>query len=237
MSDWSYIHGTIVVEPLGRTQHEKTYILNTVLDHLPRVTGSEGDMNVYVIPKKGHDFSQNCDEFGMCTNNLTDWYGNKSQKRGWLKTQADYILVVDGALRDRTFEETKREFSKWLCRLAKRVIVNHLCVELENACRIMLFKDDITTNDVFYNMWESPSWTVVPKIEIGNEPEPRVNWCEYLMWEEGIDSNLPMLLKYKYYDDKANDAAVYRRKPGKSQSEINVRNGRRKLQGGKGRNG
>ena len=49
MSSWTYVHGTIVVSPLGRTQHEKRYILETVLDHLPVVTGSERDMEVYVI--------------------------------------------------------------------------------------------------------------------------------------------------------------------------------------------
>lgn len=53
MSSWTYVHGTIVVSPLGRTQHEKRYILETVLDHLPVVTGSERDMEVYVIQKEG----------------------------------------------------------------------------------------------------------------------------------------------------------------------------------------
>lgn len=47
MSYWTYINGTITVSPMGRTQPEKRYILETVLNHLPRVTGSEGDMNVY----------------------------------------------------------------------------------------------------------------------------------------------------------------------------------------------
>lgn len=62
MSWWSYIHGTIEVFPMGRTQAEKRYILDTVLDHLPRVTGSEGDMDVYVIQKNGYNSSSSCDE-------------------------------------------------------------------------------------------------------------------------------------------------------------------------------
>lgn len=52
MSSWTYVHGTIVASPPGRTQHEKRYILETVLDHLPVVTGSERDMEVYVIQKE-----------------------------------------------------------------------------------------------------------------------------------------------------------------------------------------
>ena len=51
MSSWTYINGTVTVHPMGRTQPEKRYILETVLNHLPRVTGSEGDMDVYIIQK------------------------------------------------------------------------------------------------------------------------------------------------------------------------------------------
>lgn len=63
MSSWTYVNGTIVVSPLGRTQHEKRYILETVLEHLPVVTGSEIDMEVYVIQKRGHNHTRYSDEF------------------------------------------------------------------------------------------------------------------------------------------------------------------------------
>ena len=69
MSYWTYINGTITVRPMGRTQPEKRYILETVLNHLPRVTGSEGDMNTYIIQKNGYNSSCSCDEFGEVTNN------------------------------------------------------------------------------------------------------------------------------------------------------------------------
>ena len=55
MSSWTYINGVITVFPLGRTQAEKRYILDTVLDHLPKVTGSERDMNTYLIQKSGYN--------------------------------------------------------------------------------------------------------------------------------------------------------------------------------------
>lgn len=64
MSSWTYIQGTITVSPIGRTQAEKRYILDTVLAHLPIVSGSEKDMDVYVIQKNGHNSSCSCDEFG-----------------------------------------------------------------------------------------------------------------------------------------------------------------------------
>ena len=103
MSNWSYINGVITVEPLGRTQPEKRYILDTVLDHLPRVSGSEGDMDVYVNQKKGYNSSCSADEFGYVTNNLVDSYGDKTRKGGWLRTQDTYLVVVNASLRDMEF--------------------------------------------------------------------------------------------------------------------------------------
>ena len=199
MSQWSYVRGTITVEPMGRTQPEKRYILDTVLDHLPRVTGSEGDMDVYVIQKAGHNSSSSCDEFGDNTNNLVTMYGTKSP-RGWLNTQTQYILAVDGSLRDRTFAETKKEFLKWLCRLAKRVCVQEVLVTVESYDGEMLIRDD----EKFRKMEEWPTWS-----KMNNYGEPA--WCEYLMWDRARDSDYPMMLAYKYFSDPENDAEVQRR--------------------------
>ena len=77
MSWWTHVMGTIEVDVRGRTQAEIRYILETVLDHLPRVTGSEGDMNVYITQEAGCNRSSSLDEFGLATNNLRDMYGNK----------------------------------------------------------------------------------------------------------------------------------------------------------------
>lgn len=82
MSRWTYVHGTITVRPMGRTQAEKRYILETVLDHLPVVTGSEGDMDVYIVQPKGYESSSSCDEFGNSTNNLFDRYNQKAEEMG-----------------------------------------------------------------------------------------------------------------------------------------------------------
>lgn len=167
MSSWTYVHGTIVVSPLGRTQHEKRYILETVLDHLPVVTGSERDMEVYVIQKRGYNSSSSSDEFFEGTNNLRDSRGRRSYKRGWLHTQDEYILVVDDALRDREFEETFKEFVKWICRLSKRIIVDDVNVKIKG-----FEKEYVIDNpDPFYNM-----------SDFNND-----NWCDYLMWKYDRD--------------------------------------------------
>ena len=72
MSWWTHIKGVIEVNVPGRTQAEIQYVLETVLDHLPRVTGSEGDMNVYIAREAGYNNSCSCDEFGQKTDNLKD---------------------------------------------------------------------------------------------------------------------------------------------------------------------
>ena len=51
MSFWSCVKGISEGYPMGRTQAEMRYILETVLSHLPPVSGSEGNMKVHVVQK------------------------------------------------------------------------------------------------------------------------------------------------------------------------------------------
>lgn len=199
MSWWTYLHGTVTVRPMGRTQAEKRYILDTVLEHLPLVTGSERDMDVYVIQKNGESSSCSCDEFGESTNNLVDRYGNKSRRSGWLRTQDEYILVVNGSFRDRMFEQTFKEFQKWLCRLSKRVSVKDVLVEVKGYEEKVIIRN---TNNVYCKMFESPTWC-------NDDGEP--NWCEFMMWDRAKNSDYPMMLAYKYFANEENDQEVERR--------------------------
>ena len=202
MSYWTYVHGTVTVQPLGRTQAEKRYILDTVLSHLPKITGSEKDMNVYVIQKNGYNSSSSHDEFGQWSN-----LGNGKYEHSF-ETQDEYILVVDGSLRDRVFEETYREFMKWLCRLAKRVMVEDVLVEVKGYDKSTVIRNTEIQRKkyswckVFDGMFEDPSWC-------NKDGEP--NWCEYLLWDRAKNSDYPMLLGYKYFADEENDKEVERR--------------------------
>lgn len=208
MSFWTYVHGTVTVHPMGRTQAEKRYILDTVLEHLPLVTGSEGCMDVYVIQKNGHNSSSSCDEFGQVTNNLVDIYGDKDRNGGWLRIQDEYILVVDGSLRDRMFDQTFREFMKWICRLGKRINIEDVLVEIKEYGKSTIIKNrnvqcsKHSYKKVFDGLFESPSWC-----NEDNEP----NWCEFMMWDRAKNSSYPMALQYKYYNDEENDKEVERR--------------------------
>lgn len=208
MSYWTYITGTITVSPIGRTQAQKRYILDTVLAHLPIVSGSERDMNVYVIQKNGHNSSSSCDEFGERTNNLTNRYGNRTRNRGMLRTQDEYILVVDAALRDREFNQTYREFIKWLVRLGKRVMIENILIKISGYDKFTIIKDYCVKNEkyswqnVFNNLFENPSWM---------NDDGEVNWCEYMLYPRAKDSDYPMMLAYKYFNDKENDKEVEKR--------------------------
>lgn len=205
MSYWTEVNGTITVAPMGRTQSEKRYILETVLDHLPRVTGSEGDMDVYVIQKNGFDCSSSHTEFG-------EWGGYKNWKTLSTEMQSEYILVVNAALRDREFEQTYREFMKWLVRLCKRVGCEDVLVEVKGYDKSTIIKNrniqrkKYSFKSVFDDLFEEPSWY---NRKNGEHKEP--NWCEYLMYDRAKDSSFPMMLAYKYFADPENDAEVERR--------------------------
>lgn len=191
MSLWTYIRGTITVTPMGRSQAEKRYILDTVLAHLPKVTGLEENMNIYVIQKSGFNESCSHDEFGQYSELGDGWH--------LFKAQTKYIIVVDADLRNRFFERTMKEFSNWLCRLSKRVDVNDVLVEVsDDIGQSYIFRNQ---NDVFGEMFEWPSWC----------DKGESNWCEFMMWNRAKDSDYPMMLAYKYFDDPENDAEVERR--------------------------
>lgn len=198
MSAWTYITGAITVYPFGRTQPEKRYILDTVLEHLPRVSGSEEDMYVHVIQNAGYTESCSHNEFGEWTNNRR-WDDRR-------RMQSYYTIVLQGSLRDCYFEDTLKELNKWLNRLAKRVDVNDILVKLTGRSEVDHMEKSLIISDPkpYLEMGEWPSWL---DKKSGGEP----NWCEYLIWDRAKDSDYPAVLAYKYFNDPENDAEVERR--------------------------
>nr|DAD73797.1 MAG TPA: hypothetical protein [Siphoviridae sp. ctMsr1] len=138
MSSWTYVQGLIELDVPGRTQAEKNYILQTVIDHLPKVTGSEKSMNIYTIQTAGHDSWQNFDEF---YNRVEDF-----------RTQSRYFLVLDGNLRDRHYKDTFKELNKFLNRLGKRLMVDSVYVRLYNYEHSHIFTNK---NDCYGKMFEN----------------------------------------------------------------------------------
>lgn len=171
MSWWTYVDGLITVMPVGFTQSEKRYILETVLAHLPKVTGSEEDMTVHIVQKAGYTGSANFNEFF------------ETIYRGGVETQDYYYLVLDGLFRDRTYEQTFRELNRFLNRLAKRVYVDDILIRLTGYG-----KETIISNASGYqDMYETGS----------DEGEPA--WWEYLCWDRDKSGGYyPEKLTHKY---------------------------------------
>lgn len=199
MSFWTYISGMIEVDVPGRTQAEIDYILTTILDHLPRVSGSEGDMEIHVNRREGHNCSSSSDEYDDPTNNLTNLHGVKDQKKGWLRKQSLYVLTVSGSLRDCTFDPTLKSFMNWLCRLSKRLDVESVLVRIWEGDRKIVINEYDYANK-YEAMYESPSWS-------SDNPDRIPCWWEHLMWRSFKDYNLPLSLLVKYYCDPEADEA------------------------------
>lgn len=204
MSYWTYINGTITVSPMGRTQAEKRYILDTVLNHLPNVTGSECDMHIEVIEEKGFSSSSSHDEYGQMTDNLIDRYGQRN-RNGWLEVNDNYIIVVYGSFRDRMFDQTYKEFQNWLCRLSKRVQTMNVLVNIKGWKKSATINES-GYNNPYYRMFEYPSWC--SDIKDNKLNIESINWCEHLMWHRAPNSSFPDLLEYKYFNDEENDKKV-----------------------------
>ena len=129
MSWWTYVNGLIMVEPAGCTQPEKRYVLETVLAHLPKVTGSEEDMKIHIVQKEGYSGSANFNEFF------------ETVYREDFKTQDYYYLM---------YEQTFRELNKFLNRLAKRVYVDDILIRLTGWDKEIV----ISNSDPYQDMYE-----------------------------------------------------------------------------------
>ena len=173
MSWWTYVNGLIMVEPAGCTQPEKRYVLETVLAHLPKVTGSEEDMKIHIVQKEGYSGSANFNEFF------------ETVYREDFKTQDCYYLILEGQFRDRMYEQTFRELNKFLNRLAKRVYVDDILIRLTGWDKEIV----ISNSDPYQDMYEYSADS--------NKDEPA--WWEYLLWDRDTSGgSYPEKLTHKY---------------------------------------
>lgn len=102
------------------------YRVQTVVNHLPRVYGSEQDMHVLIqrMPGPGSMFSSH-DDMGRASNlhEYGEMFGAESQ----------YILTLSGHLRDTTFDETFKNMVNFLTRLATRLCIEDMSVNISDG--------------------------------------------------------------------------------------------------------
>lgn len=202
MSSWTHIDGIINVSAFGRTSYESRYILDTVLDHLPAVWGSEGNMKVYVVTPDYYRMSSSHDEFG------NPYWKMENHEGNCMEINNDYILVVRGDLRDTEYFTTYRNFQKWLCRLSKRIFVDAVLVNIRGDW----WPHHHTTLQYGVNNEYNPySYMYEYSIDCMENDNWEPNWAEYLLWDRGVNTDMPMMLAYKYYEDEENNLECERR--------------------------
>lgn len=179
---WSFVRGIVEVDPLGRTPAETRYVLETVLNHLPIIPGSERNCQIHIMPSHSFLMYGCCDEFGV------DLMLNRERKEDYIKARNIYMLVLEGDLRHTDFQKTYRRVVKWLCRLAKRVHILDVLLKVEDTSRQ---KIRIITNQNEY--WGS-------LYENGGPTDEDMNWCQYLLPVSKLNE-MPALLAYKYYGE------------------------------------
>lgn len=119
MSIWSHVHGVIEVDTCGRTSAEAMYFAQTVVDHLPRIDGSEGPVEYYLNLVNGHNCSGNTDENFVRSNlGKITWSGYRS-----FEYQSCVLITMQGDLRDCMFSDALKMTTKALNRLSKHLIV------------------------------------------------------------------------------------------------------------------
>lgn len=135
MSYWTGVFGTICVSVPGLTQPHKDFIIQTVMDHLPAVTGDEGDMTVNISKIDGYDDVIPHDVDG---------------RRRRVKMQSGYLISISASLRGRFFDRTLKEFTEWLCRLSKRLMVVDILVVVRGVDENARFVPDWERDDMPY---------------------------------------------------------------------------------------
>ena len=68
MSYWTHVSGMIRVETRSRSTPETMYRVQTVLNHLPKISGSEGPVLFYPVLPAGNNVVSSDDEFERRTN-------------------------------------------------------------------------------------------------------------------------------------------------------------------------
>lgn len=119
MSHWTHIVGVMHVETYKEKDDIKSYVEEKLKD-APKITGSEGDADVFVNPQSGHSMWTSCD-CGRCDYRdsiVSDDDGFECDApEGFRCPSGEYqsrvIITVCGDLRDRLKEETEKEWDKF----------------------------------------------------------------------------------------------------------------------------
>lgn len=126
MSRWVYVAGIVKAETYAKTSAEAMYIGQTTIAHLPRVYGSERNANLHAYLEDGYNSWSSHDEYNCFSNLFTGKFHT-------FENQSKILVTISGSLRDRTFDESFRETTAMLCRMAKYISIDRCAVHVEES--------------------------------------------------------------------------------------------------------
>ena len=178
MSSWTYVTGIIEVDPYGHNNTERRYFAETILNHMPKIYGSEENVEIQCIPTYCYAGDNDENEFG-------EPYGRSKKD-----DSCNFLITLRGNLRDTLFEDTLKGVNKFLNRLAKRINIESMSVTVWNDFPGEYHKSYTFTNqntNMYYDLYEMPSWF---------DEDDTEAWWEYLLYDH-VQTNLK-----GYYEDR-----------------------------------
>lgn len=140
MSHWTHITACLSVD----TYIEKPNILDLTKEYIakaPKITGSEGDASVFINLQEGYNTWKSCD----CDNCKYKDTQREVTIDGLLYIECDgpsdndcsgeyqscVVISVQGDLRDRTKEQTEKEFKEFLAFIENKYTVRDYAVNIK----------------------------------------------------------------------------------------------------------
>ena len=116
MSRWTHITSCMSVDTcIENTKRVKKSIIDYI-NKAPKITGSEGDAEIYVTLQRGH--------------NVSSW--KRNSKNEFIEYQTCIVISIQGDLRDKDGETTKTEFINFLNYIKKEYIVRDYSINIED---------------------------------------------------------------------------------------------------------
>lgn len=144
MSMWTHITACLSVETgiIDTKSNLKKYVLSDLKKNAPKITGSEGNADVFVNVQSGHNFftSYDCEhcKYQDTLRDVTDEDGTEYQEcdaPDGHKCSGDYqtcvTISIQGDLRDRAETETREEFEKFLAYVKDKYYIRDYAVNIE----------------------------------------------------------------------------------------------------------
>ena len=163
MSLWTHVQGFIKIDTFQHSNTDTIHFAQKLVDHLPRITGSEGNASYYVILPNGHNQRSSTDEYDQYSN-LGEPQFYKRKYTYAFKTQSQAIIIIDGDLRDRVLMQTYKEVIHVLNRISSRASICSCVVNINDWYEE---KTIVNPNYLIYN-WDDE---LAEKEKVKNEME------------------------------------------------------------------